>query len=253
MSNISEVHVPDAEKVVLITGAAQRIGRAIAMSFAERAWRVVIHYNRSGEAADRLATDIRQNGGWAATLRADLGDCAALERIIGECAEIAGAPVCLINNASIFLNDAISNIGDESWAAHMNVNLRAPIFMARDFAANLPVGTQGNIINIVDQRVLRPSPDFFSYSVSKSGLWWATQTMAQALAPEIRVNAIAPGPVLESVHQTKDEFEAEQKSTLLQRGVQPEEIAGAVHFILATPGMTGQMICVDGGQHLAYR
>lgn len=248
MSDAPKLH---GENVVLITGAAQRIGRAIALSFAERGWRVVIHHNRSGEAANQLASNIRESGGWAATLQADLADHAALEQIMSECTQIAGAPICLVNNASLFLNDAVSAMSGESWTAHMDINLRAPVFLARDFAANLPEHSQGNIVNIIDQRVLRPSPDFFSYSVSKSSLWWATQTMAQSLAPKIRVNAIAPGPVLESIHQTKEEFAAEQNSTLLRRGTTPEEIANAVHFILATSGMTGQMICIDGGQHLS--
>lgn len=237
--------------IVLITGAAQRIGRVIALSFAERGWRVAIHYNRSADAAHRLASDIHEAGGWALTLHADLADHNAVEGIVAECVRIAGAPICLVNNASLFLNDAVSAISAQSWADHMDINLRAPIFLARDFAANLPEGAQGNIINIVDQRILRPSPDFFSYSLSKSGLWWATQTMAQSLAPKIRVNAIAPGPVMASIHQSSEEFEAEQRSTLLRRGAEPEEIAGAIHFILGTQGMTGQMICIDGGQHLS--
>jgi NAD(P)-dependent dehydrogenase (short-subunit alcohol dehydrogenase family) len=133
----------------------------------------------------------------------------------------------------------------------MDINLRAPVLLAQSFARHLPAGVDGNIVNIVDQRVLKPSPEFFSYAVSKAGLWWATQTMAQALAPAIRVNAVSPGPVLPSIHQTPDDFRAEAGATLLKRGATPEQIASAVHFLVDTPAITGQMICVDGGQHLA--
>jgi NAD(P)-dependent dehydrogenase (short-subunit alcohol dehydrogenase family) len=174
-----------------------------------------------------------------------------VRQLVPRAAAAAGAPLrCLVNNASLFLNDGMGKLDAALWQAHMDVNLRAPVFLAESFAAHLPPGSAGNIINIVDQRVLRPAPGFFSYTVSKSGLAWVTRTMAQALGPHIRVNAIAPGPVLRSIHQTQEEFEAEGRSTLLRHGTTPEEIAGAVHFLLGTPSVTGQTICLDGGQHL---
>jgi NAD(P)-dependent dehydrogenase (short-subunit alcohol dehydrogenase family) len=238
-------------KTVLITGAAYRIGRAIALSFADRGWQVVIHYRSSADAAETLAEDIRRAGGKAVTLDADLADAGAVRSLLPRCAERAGPPCCLINNASIYLNDELCSLEDRSWQAHMDVNLRAPLLLAQSFAGLLPAGAEGNIVNIIDQRVLKPSPEFFSYAISKSALWWATQTMAQALAPAIRVNAVAPGPVLPSIHQTQDDFHAEERATLLQRSASPDEIANAVHFLLQTPSITGQMICVDAGQHLA--
>ena len=171
--------------------------------------------------------------------------------LIPRCVSGLGAPSCVVNNASLFLDDSLASLEDESWQAHMNVNMRAPVQLAQSMAAHLPRGAKGHVVNIVDQRVLRPAPGFFSYSASKAGLWWVTRTMAQALAPAIRVNAIAPGPVLRSIHQSQEEFDAEQGATLLGHGAAPEEIAAAVRFLLETPSITGQMICIDGGQHLA--
>jgi NAD(P)-dependent dehydrogenase (short-subunit alcohol dehydrogenase family) len=240
-----------SSKVALVTGAGRRLGRAIAFDLAGHGWHVVLHHNRSAEEAEACAAQIRAQGGRADTLQADLGDFAQLSRLIPRCIERAGAPRCLVNNASLFLRDAIGSVTAESWQAHLDVNLRAPVFLAQDFAAVLPDGAEGCIVNIIDQRMLRPRPDFFSYAVAKAGLWWATQTLAQALAPRIRVNAVAPGPTLRSIHQSEAEFEAERRSTLLGRGAEPDEIAAGVRFILETPSLTGQMITLDGGQHLS--
>ena len=239
------------KRIALITGAAQRIGRAIALALAADGWHVVVHYARSGDAAESLAEDIRALGLEAITLAADLSQSAEVRGLILRCVSGIGAPSCLVNNASLFLDDSLASLEDESWQAHMNVNMRAPVLLAQSMAAHLPPGTHGHVVNIVDQRVLRPAPGFFSYSASKAGLWWVTRTMAQALAPAIRVNAIAPGPVLRSIHQSQADFDAEQCATLLGHGASPEEIAAAVRFLLGTPSITGQMICVDGGQHLA--
>jgi NAD(P)-dependent dehydrogenase (short-subunit alcohol dehydrogenase family) len=236
---------------VLITGAARRIGRAIALDLAQAGWRIGIHYRSSATAAQNLAGEIAALGGKTALLDADLADAEAVRTLIPRCGEQLGAPCCLINNASLFMEDTIGTLDEESWRTHIDTNLRAPVLLSQSFAAGLPEGQNGNIINIVDQRVLKPSPDFFSYTVSKAGLWWVTQTMAQALAPRIRVNAVSPGPVLASIHQTQEDFAAEAESTLLKRGASPEEIAAAVRYLLNAPAVTGQMIAVDGGQHLA--
>jgi NAD(P)-dependent dehydrogenase (short-subunit alcohol dehydrogenase family) len=140
---------------------------------------------------------------------------------------------------------------EESWELHQAVNLRAPVFLSQAFAAHLPPDQTGNIINMIDQRVWRLTPEFYSYTISKSALWSATRTLAQALAPRIRVNAIGPGPVLQSIHQHPEEFAAECRSTLLQRGADAQEISDAIRFILGAPALTGQMIALDGGQHLS--
>jgi NAD(P)-dependent dehydrogenase (short-subunit alcohol dehydrogenase family) len=237
---------------VLITGAAQRIGRALALDFATRGWRVGLHCRNSRKEADRLAAEIAAAGGVAAVLPADLSDFAAVERLIPACAEALGAPACLVNNASMFAYDDLPTLGSDAWDAQLAVNLKAPVFLAKAFAAALPPDVEGNIVNMIDQRVWKPTPRFFSYAASKSGLWSVTRTLAQALAPRIRVNAIGPGPVLKSAHQTDEEFRRQCEATILRRGTTPAEIAAAIRFILDAPAMTGQMIALDGGQHLAW-
>jgi NAD(P)-dependent dehydrogenase (short-subunit alcohol dehydrogenase family) len=244
---------PSAEGVrtVLITGAAQRVGRAIALRLGRCGWRVAVHYRSSADAALALVAEIGRAGGQAEAFGADLTDLDQLRTLIPRCAESLGAPSCLINNASLFAKDSLQTLEPAGWQAHMDTNLRAPVMLAQSLATNLPAGQSGHIINIIDQRVLKPAPDFFSYSASKAGLWWVTRTMAQALAPTIRVNAVAPGPVLRSIHQTPEEFAGEQRATLLGTGASPADVAAAVRFLLETPAITGQMICVDGGQHLS--
>lgn len=237
-------------KTALITGAARRIGRAIALDLAHHGWSIAIHHRQSRLEAEQLAQDITAFGGRARTFAADLSRCQALDDLVGTCSRELGAPSCLINNASEFLLDRIETVDEATWDKHLDVNLKAPVFLAQAMARHLPDGVDGNIINIIDQRVWKLTPDFFSYTISKAGLWTATQTLAQGLAPRIRVNAIGPGPALRSVHQTDAEFAAEKSSTLLKSGPSTEEIAAAVRFILSSPSMTGQMIALDGGQHL---
>jgi NAD(P)-dependent dehydrogenase (short-subunit alcohol dehydrogenase family) len=241
-----------APRTVLITGAAKRIGRAIALDFANQGWRIGVHYNSSQTDAQALVADIRRAGGQAEMFAADLSDADSVAGLLPACAAALGSPKCLVNSASLFQEDHIGGLSSQLWDLHQAVNLRAPVFLAEAMAATLPMDTAGTIINIIDQRVWRPTPEFFSYSVSKSALWQATRMLAQALAPRIRVNAIAPGPTLQSIHQTPDEFASEQASTLLRRGTTPEEIAQAIRFILSAPAMTGQMIALDGGQHLNW-
>jgi NAD(P)-dependent dehydrogenase (short-subunit alcohol dehydrogenase family) len=248
-------HDPDrarcATGTVLITGAAQRIGRAIALSFGQRGWSVAVHYRSSAEAAETLLAELRDMGVRTAALQADLVEAADAQALIPHCTRMLGAPTCLVNNASLFEKDDMLSLDPASWQAHLDANLRAPVLLSQSLARHLPEGKTGAIVNIVDQRVLRPSPEFFSYSVSKAGLWWVTQTMAQALSPRIRVNAVAPGPVLPSIHQSETDFEAEMRATLLRKAASPEEIAAAVLFLAEAPSITGQMVCVDGGQHLS--
>jgi NAD(P)-dependent dehydrogenase (short-subunit alcohol dehydrogenase family) len=243
---------PPAQSTVLITGAAQRIGRVLALDFAANGWRVGLHCHRSKREAERLAGEIAANGGTAAVLPCDLADFAAVDRLLPACAAALGAPTCLINNASTFVYDDIVSLDPEVWDGQLAVNLKAPVFLARAFAAALPAGAGGNVVNIVDQRVWKPTPRFFSYAASKMALWNVTRTLAQALAPRIRVNAIGPGPVLKSALQSDEEFRRQCEATILGRGTTPAEIAAAVRFILAAPAMTGQMIALDGGQHLAW-
>lgn len=235
----------------LITGAARRIGRSIALDLAANGWNVGIHYRNSRAEAEALAAEIARNGGRAEPLQANLADVGDVLSLIPRCAEALGTPTCLVNNASEFFLDTIGSVTPEGWHTHLDINLKAPVFLAQALYASLPADVEGNVINIIDQRVWRPTPDFFSYTISKAGLWTATQTLAQAMAPRVRVNAIGPGPVLQSVHQTTADFSAETVSTPLRRGPSLPEIATAVRFILATPSMTGQMIALDGGQHLS--
>lgn len=235
---------------VLITGAARRIGRAIALDMARCGWAVGLHYRNSRAEAEALRAEIESAGGQAALIQADLSKFQCLEGLVADCAAQLGAPSCLINNASEFQLDTVENADEATWDTHLDVNLKAPVFLAQAVARHLPANCTGNIINIIDQRVWKLTPDFFSYTISKAGLWTATRTLAQGLAPRVRVNAIGPGPVLRSVHQTDGDFEAESLSTLLHTGPSIDEITAAVRFILSSPSMTGQMIALDGGQHL---
>lgn len=239
--------------VVLITGAGRRIGREIARDFAANGWSVGIHYRNSREAALEIASEISRSGGQADAFQADLGVVQDIARLMSTCCKALGPVTCLVNNASEFQLDRVATMTDESWTTHLDVNLKAPVFLTQAMARDLPEGMEGNVINIIDQRVWNLTPEFFSYTVSKAGLWSATRMLAQALAPRIRVNAIGPGPVLQSVHQSREAFERECASTLLQRGTAPEEIAEAIRFILAAPSLTGQMLALDGGQHLAWQ
>ncbi|MES1991691.1 MAG: SDR family oxidoreductase [Pseudomonadota bacterium] len=242
--------------VALVTGAARRIGHHIALMLAEEGYDLAlcIRPDRSDQGGEALRRDIEHKGTRVTILPADLSNASAVEKLIPDAAAALGPVSLLINNASLFDADTAATMTQTTWDEHMNVNLRAPAFLARALHAQLPRngGNTGNIINLIDQRVWRPNPLFFSYTLSKMGLWDMTRVMAQAFAPDIRVNAIGPGPTLQSVHQTAEDFAHEIASMPLQRGTTPQEICAAIRFILSSPAMTGQMIALDGGQHLAW-
>lgn len=237
----------------LITGGAVRIGRAIALQLAANGTDVAVHYRKSAEEAEQTAAEIRALGVRTATVAADLTDSTATADLLPRAATALGRPIdLLVNNASLFENDSIRSLTADSLDAHLSVNLKAPLLLAQAFARALPEGRGGNIINIIDQRVWKPTPWFTSYTVSKAGLLSLTQTLAMALAPRIRVNGIGPGPVLANERQTAEQFERQWQSTLLQRGAEPDEIAAAITFLLNAPAMTGQMLALDGGQFLPW-
>ena len=238
-------------RVALITGAGRRIGAVTAVELARAGFDVVVHFGRSREDAQAVAEAVRGLGRRAAILDADLAQEAEAERLVERAVEALGPLELLVNNASVFLDDSWDSDDRAVWDAHMEINLRAPLVLARAFARH----TEGpaSIVNIIDQRVLKPTPHFFSYSISKAGLWFATRTLAQALAPRIRVNAVGPGPTLASIHQAPEEFAAEAAGVLLERRATPEEIARAVLYLVDAPSVTGQMIAVDAGQHLGWR
>ncbi|MFN3669334.1 MAG: SDR family oxidoreductase [Brevundimonas sp.] len=237
--------------VALVTGGAKRIGRAICLELAAAGYDLAIHHRDSADEAAGLVDEIREMGRRAVPLSADLADIEATRALVGQATAALGPLSVLVNNASVFGDDRLDSLTGDSWAAHMDVNLRAPVMLTQAFAAQAP--DDAVIVNILDQRVLKPDPRFFSYGLSKSALWVATKTMAQALAPRIRVNGVGPGPTLPSVHQAAGEFEAEARATLLQRAGSPEAVAEAVRWLVDARQVTGQMIAVDGGQHLAWK
>lgn len=196
----------------LVTGAGRRIGRAIALHLAGRGYRIAVHCNRSRDEADAVVREIVQAGGHAAIVQADLSDHAAVRGLVAQASAALGPLSLLVNNASLFDYDHVETATEQSWDAHLDANLKAPFFLSQAFAAQLPDGSTGSIVNMVDMRVWRLTPHFASYTVSKAGLWTLTQTLAMALAPRIRVNAIGPGPVLPSPHQTEDQFRKQWKA-----------------------------------------
>jgi NAD(P)-dependent dehydrogenase (short-subunit alcohol dehydrogenase family) len=237
----------------LVTGARARLGRELALSLAEAGYAVAVHHRDDAPAAEAVAEAIRAKGGRAAVVAADLADEAQVRGLIGHAAGALGPLSLLVNNASLFVDDRVGGLSRATWDAHMGVNLRAPIVLAEAFAEQAPRGSDAQVVNILDQRVWKPNPQFFSYTLSKSALWSATRMLAQALAPDIRVNGVGPGPTLPSIHQTQAEFDAEAHAIPSRRRVTPGEVCAAVLYLIDAPSVTGQMIAVDGGQHLAWR
>lgn len=239
---------------VLVTGSARRIGRAIAERFVRDGRPVVLHgHPHSAELMIKATRDIVSAGGRAASVFADLSDPVATESVIAQAATFFGPPVLLVNNASIFEVDTAFDFAIDRLDRHVAVNLRAPVQLSRAFAAALPATQRGSIVNFIDQRVWRLTPQFFTYTLAKAALWTATQTMAQAYAPRIRVNAIGPGPVLPNEALDTAGFEHEIKHVLLESAVPVSQIVEAVIYLDAAESVTGQMIAVDSGQHLSWR
>ena len=243
---------PPIPKAALVTGGGQRIGRALVLALAEDGFAVAVHYHRSPEAARSLVQAIRRQGGAAVSLAADLADESAASELLPRAERELGSIGCLVNNAAVFANDTVGTVTRESWDVHMAVNLRAPFVLIQHFAGRLPPDAGGAVINLLDQRVWSLTPYFVSYTLAKAGLWTLTQTMALSLAPRIRVNGIGPGPALPSPRQSPEQFVRQRELMPLRRGTSPEEIAAAMRFILSAPALTGQMIALDGGQHLGW-
>ncbi|BBK44571.1 short chain dehydrogenase [Allostella vacuolata] len=239
-------------RVALVTGGARRIGRALALDLAAQGWAVAVHHHASADEARALVEAIRADGGGAVALAADLSREDEVETLLARAADALGPVGCLVNNASLFERDEALTATRASWDAHMETNLRAPFRLTQQLAAALPDGAAGAVINLLDERVWSLTPHFVSYTVSKSALWTLTRTLALALAPRIRVNGIGPGPTLPSPRQSRAQFERQCASVPLGRGTTPAEICAAARFILAAPSMTGQMIALDGGQHLQW-
>lgn len=242
----------------LVTGAGQRIGKALAIALAEEGFDVAVHYRSSDAGARETADAVAARGRKTALVKADLSNDAETAAVVPDAAQKIGALTLLVNSASRFEPDEIATITPESWQAHMSANLFAPVRLAQAFAAQWAERANTNasaqIVNIIDQRVLKLTPQFFSYTLSKAALWTATQTMAQALGPKgVRVNAIAPGPVLKNPRQSDEDWARQNAATVLGYGAKPGDIAAALIYLLKARATTGQLLTVDGGQHLAWR
>ena len=239
-------------RAALVTGGARRIGRAVALSLADAGFAVAIHSRHADAEAEATVAEIRARGVAAALVAGDLAEEAATMRLLPAAQAALGPVGVLVNNASAFERDEVADASRASWDAHMEPNLRAPLVLMQGFARALPSDAHGVVVNMADQRVWSLTPHFVSYTVSKAGLWALTQTMALALAPRIRVNAVGPGPTLPSARQTQAQFDRQAASVPLGHGTSPEEVARAVLMILALPALTGQMLALDGGQHLQW-
>jgi NAD(P)-dependent dehydrogenase (short-subunit alcohol dehydrogenase family) len=241
------------QHVALVTGGSRRVGRAIVERLSSDGYAVVIHCNSSRGEADALAAELIAKGHQAAVVTCDLANPDDVARLVVAAAKPFGPLTSLVNNASVFLSDTLHSIDVPTWNRQFSVNIRAPSVLAKDFAAQLPETIEGSIINIIDHRVWKLTPQHYSYTLSKAALWAATQTMAQTLAPRIRVNAVGPGPVLANIHDGEELFRQEAEGTPLGRSVDPAEIAEAVVYLTRARSVTGQMIAVDSGQHLGWR
>ena len=239
-------------KKIIITGGANRIGRSIALELANYDTQIVIHYSKSFAAAKRLKIELEDLGSVVHLLKADLNNLKQTQKIISYAYKKMKGLNCLINNASIFENDNLINFSEMSFTKHININLKAPAILIKDFAKKCK-NKDGNIINIIDQRVEKLTPFFFSYSLSKSGLATLTRTSAMKLAPNIRVNGVSPGPTLKNKRQSEEHFKKQWKSTILKKKVDTKNVSSAVKFLINNNNITGQIINVDSGQRLAWK
>ena len=244
--------MPDAPRCALVTGGARRIGRAIVEDLAANGFAVAIHCNRSYDEGEALKTAVEAAGGRAAVVTGDLTDPAVPASIVAEAGAALGPLGLLVNNASVFEPDTVEAPDWAAWERHFALHVKAPAMLVEHFVGQLPGNAEGLVVNIVDQRVLRLNPRYFSYTLSKTALWTATQTMAQALAPRVRVNAIGPGPTLANVRQAPEDFQAQLDGLLLGRGPELPEFGATIRYLWAARSVTGQMIAIDGGQHLAW-
>ncbi|KAB7613977.1 SDR family oxidoreductase [Amylibacter sp. SFDW26] len=247
-----------AHKAALITGGAHRLGREMALALAADGIAVAVHYSASAGEADKTVEMIKQAGGHAVAVHADLLDMEHTETLISRATDALDMPLdVLVNNASIFEYDTIETLNAKSWERHINSNLRASVFLTQAFAEQLPErgdnGAPACVVNMVDQRVRKLTPMFMTYTIAKAGLWAFTQTSAQALAPNVRVNAIGPGPTVQGTRQSKEHFDKQRAALILEEGPNPEDIVAALRYLLSAGSVTGQLICVDGGQHIAWQ
>lgn len=242
-----------SKKTALVTGGAKRVGRAIVEDLAANGFAVAIHFNSSAAEAKALAEDIVGRGGKASAVEADLLDMAAVETLVERASTAVGPVRLIVNSASIFEDDEGTDPDFAIWDRHFSIHVKAPTLLAAKLAAAIPDGEEGLVVNIIDQRVWRLTPRYFSYTLSKAALWTATQTLAQALAPKVRVNAIGPGPTLPSTRQAQADLDAQTEGLILKRGPALGEFGATIRYLWEARSVTGQMIALDGGQHLAWQ
>jgi NAD(P)-dependent dehydrogenase (short-subunit alcohol dehydrogenase family) len=238
---------------ILVTGGAKRLGRAIVLDLARHGYDIALHYNASEKEARATCADAQTAGVKIALLKADLARESETESLVARAVDELGPLTGLVNSASLFEDDSWYSVTRESWDRHLETNLRAPFVLSQAFARQIPRDGSGAIVNIIDQRVLKPTPQFLSYSLSKAGLKWLTTTLAQALAPRVRVNAVGPGPTMINARQSQADFARQREATVLGRGAEPQDVCDAVRYLLTAASVTGQMIAVDGGQHLIWQ